>query len=130
MRETKYFSKQSWTQNRRDSPSGKSPARLCRFHRGLDLPFGAEQSTQEGIRLPSTFRHRNVTQEIGNFLVARAFASAPVPAGVVPHGCAFSRSNRQGAKCISAPESRVSLRVIPTDEEVVIAEHTAKLVAG
>jgi len=41
-----------------------------------------------------------------------------------------SSANRQGAKCISAPESRVSLRVIPTDEEVVIAEHTAKLVAG
>jgi acetate kinase len=41
-----------------------------------------------------------------------------------------SSANRQGAKCISAPESRVSLRVIPADEEAVIAEHTAKLVAG
>jgi acetate kinase len=37
-------------------------------------------------------------------------------------------ANREGAECISTPESRVFIQVIPTDEEAVIAGHTAKLV--
>jgi acetate kinase len=41
-----------------------------------------------------------------------------------------SRTNRQGAEYISVPESRVSIRVVPTDEECVIARHTAKLAAN
>jgi acetate kinase len=41
-----------------------------------------------------------------------------------------SRANHQGSECISAPESRVSIRVTPADEERVIAQHTAKLAAS
>ena len=33
-------------------------------------------------------------------------------------------ANRQGAKVISSPRSRVKVFVIPTDEEAMIASHT------
>lgn len=37
-------------------------------------------------------------------------------------------ANSTGATCISNPESRVALHVIPTDEELMIARHTRALV--
>lgn len=37
-------------------------------------------------------------------------------------------ANSTGAACISNPESRVALHVIPTDEELMIARHTRALV--
>lgn len=40
------------------------------------------------------------------------------------------RANRSGGPRISAPDSRVSVWVIPTDEERMIAEHTLAVVAG
>jgi acetate kinase len=40
------------------------------------------------------------------------------------------RTNRAGGPRISAPDSRVSVWVIPTDEERMIAEHTLAVVAG
>jgi acetate kinase len=39
-------------------------------------------------------------------------------------------ANRQGSETISTPDSRVTVQMIPTDEEAVIAKCTAKLVAG
>jgi len=40
------------------------------------------------------------------------------------------RANRSGGPRISAPDSRVSVWAIPTDEERMIAEHTLAVVAG
>jgi acetate kinase len=39
-------------------------------------------------------------------------------------------ANNQGLETISAPDSHAAIRVIPTDEEAVIAKHTAKLMFG
>ena len=50
---TKYFSKQGWTQNREGRPSGKSPARLCRF-RALGL--GTAYRCREDAILPMRTR--------------------------------------------------------------------------
>lgn len=40
------------------------------------------------------------------------------------------RRNAEHAPVISTPESRVTVRVIPTEEALMIARHTARLVAG
>ena len=46
-------------------------------------------------------------------------------------GVAFdAAANRNGDLCISTPESRVAVFVIPTDEEAMIARHTRDLVQG
>ncbi len=39
-------------------------------------------------------------------------------------------ANRQNARLISTPDSRITVRVIPTNEEQVIARHTLELVSG
>jgi acetate kinase len=41
-----------------------------------------------------------------------------------------SAANEAGAECISTPQSRVALYVIPTDEELMIARHTLALVGA
>ena len=40
------------------------------------------------------------------------------------------KANASHGPCISAPDSRVSVWVIPTDEELMIAQHTLALVRG
>ena len=39
-------------------------------------------------------------------------------------------ANEAGATCISTPDSRVALLVVPTDEELMIAHHTLALIGG
>ena len=39
-------------------------------------------------------------------------------------------ANEAGATCISTPDSRVALLVVPTDEELMIARHTLALIGG
>jgi len=39
-------------------------------------------------------------------------------------------ANAQGCACISAPESRIEVRVMPTDEEAVIAHHMQEFLSG
>jgi acetate kinase len=38
-------------------------------------------------------------------------------------------ANEAGGPCISRPGGKVSARVIPTDEELIIARHTSRLTA-
>jgi acetate kinase len=40
------------------------------------------------------------------------------------------KANASGASRISRPESRVALLVVPTDEELMIAQHTVALLRG
>ncbi len=59
--------------------------------------------------------------------------SAPIRARLAERlawlGAEIDRAaNEAGASCISTPASRVSLHVIPTDEELMIARHTLALV--
>ena len=39
-----------------------------------------------------------------------------------------SRANTAGGPCITKPDSRVSAWAIPTDEDLMIARHTVKLI--
>jgi acetate kinase len=58
-----------------------------------------------------------------------------VRAAIVDH-CAWlglaldAEANQRNDPCISSPDSRASIRVIATDEEAVLARHTADLLVG
>jgi acetate kinase len=41
-----------------------------------------------------------------------------------------TRANEAGAPLISSGESRAAIRVIPTNEELMIARHTIRVIAG
>src|ERR1700739_1605536 len=57
------------------------------------LPFGAEKETHEGIKLPSTVPSSKCHARNRQLSLCSCIAPAPVPAGVIPHGCAFSRTD-------------------------------------
>ena len=60
--------------------------------------------------------------------------AAPVRAGIL-EGLDFlgveidAAANHRHAECISTPRSRVAVRVIPTDEEAMVARHMRTLLA-
>lgn len=115
---------------------------LCALEAGRGIGFTAI----DGPPCDDLFVYR-LAREIGSLAAALGGLDALVfTAGLGEHSasirqavceaCAWlglsldAEANRAGAQCISTTDSRVSAWVVPTDEDLMIARHTRRLIQG